>query len=133
MKLHMCVFLCTKFQFFGITSFRHGGGEANFTPVLSNSKRTPKKPNQIRVKLVSLYLYVLIPMSHVIQAKPVQWNLITTVKLVAVASWETKAPEKKYSQVDLEKLTLDYAHRRFHKHLIFQNITLSNWLQIKDH
>ena len=44
-----------------------------------------------------------------------------------------KAPEKKYSQVDLEKLTLDYAHRRFHKHLIFQNITLSNWLQIKDH
>ena len=86
MKLHMCVFLCTKFQFFGITSFRHGGGEANFTPVLFNSKRTPKKPNQIRVKLISLYLYVLIPMSHVIQAKPVQWNLITTVKLVAVAS-----------------------------------------------
>ena len=45
----MCRYICTEFQVSSIIlrGFRQGGG--NFTP-RPTSKRTPKKPTQIRVK-----------------------------------------------------------------------------------
>ena len=48
LKLHMGVYLHAKFEVSSIilTGFRQGG---NFTPP-PTSKRTPKKPTQIRVK-----------------------------------------------------------------------------------
>ena len=47
----MCVYLHTKFKVSSITltSFRQDGGEV-FYPPPTTSNRTPKKPNQIRVK-----------------------------------------------------------------------------------
>ena len=50
----MDLYLRAKFAVSSIilTSFRRGGGGggANFTPPSPTSKRTPKKPTQIRVK-----------------------------------------------------------------------------------
>ena len=48
-KLHMCVYLQTKFQVprMILTSFRQNRG---WGFVISNAKRAPKKPTQIRVK-----------------------------------------------------------------------------------
>ena len=48
LKLHMNVYLRAKFQvsIISLRSFRQGG---NFIPP-PNSKRTPKKPTQIRIK-----------------------------------------------------------------------------------
>ena len=55
-KLHMCVNLRTKFEVSSIIlmsfgqEWGEGRGGGNFTPS-PTSKRTPKKPTQIRVKL----------------------------------------------------------------------------------
>ena len=51
LKLHMGVYLRATFEVSSIVlrSFRQGVG-ANFTPPPPTSKRTPKKPTQIRVK-----------------------------------------------------------------------------------
>ena len=48
MKLHMCVYLSTKFQVSRIilTSFRQG---VIYPPLPPTSEQTPKKPTQIRV------------------------------------------------------------------------------------
>ena len=50
MELHMCVYLCTKFQVYSIivTSFTQGGGEVILPH--PTSKRNPKKRTQIRNK-----------------------------------------------------------------------------------
>ena len=54
MELHMCVYLCTKFQVYSIivTSFTQGGGGGGGEKILPHptSKRNPKKRTQIRVK-----------------------------------------------------------------------------------
>ena len=51
LKLNMGVYLRTKFEVYRIvlTSFRQGG---SFTSFPTPQKRTPKKPTQIRVKLL---------------------------------------------------------------------------------
>ena len=57
LKLHMCVYLCTKFQVSSITvtSFRQEGvaeGEVILPlPPPPTSKRTSKEPTQIRVEM----------------------------------------------------------------------------------
>ena len=49
----MCLYLCAKFEVSSIIlmSFRQGD---NFTPPPPTSKRTPKKPTQIRVNIQNI-------------------------------------------------------------------------------
>ena len=59
---YMGVYLCTKFQVSSIilTSFRQ---RANFTSLPHTAKRTPKKPTQIRVKLMFFMILINLKIS----------------------------------------------------------------------
>ena len=55
--IYMCLYLCGKFEVSRIilTSFRRGN-----PPTSTTSKRTPKKPTQIRAKVWKLFLHSFI-------------------------------------------------------------------------
>ena len=56
MKLHMCLYLRTKFEVCStiLTSFRQGWGWGEVGDIFNptTSKRTPKNPTQIKVKRI---------------------------------------------------------------------------------